>query len=297
VSTQNVSNFLNQEFYRARPADHLQSRIQYLVLLGARGDDVWDLMSDGVEFGRISVALGQAPTTGERASYVTTEAQAVFHHAAEALLRLFIAHRNLPPCPWIELARMTSFGAFKESVEELAGPDWSPESLGALLPVFLGQVDASQDDLIEAQAVLQQFLQLVSRHYLDGGRMYNAIKHGFAVQSAHHRVTVGDPDDSDPFFEAAGETVTYLEHTSDDVGRHWKLTTMMMSAEHALALATFVVTEVEALWTVAQQRYVPSGRTVDIPCINRRNLQTLQQMESEREMTTFSRGVFDEPRV
>ena len=289
-------SFLNREFYEADPADHLQSRIQYLVLIAARGDDVRDLMSEGVELGRLRLALGPAPTRGAHASYVTTEAQGVFHHAAEALLRLFLAHRDLPPCPWLEVARLTSFGPFKAKVEELAGPDWSPESLDALLPVFLGHVDASEGDLLEAQAVLQQFLQLVSRHYLDGSRMYNAIKHGFAVQSAHHRVTVGDTDGSDPFFEAAGETVTYLEQTSDDLGRHWKLTTMMMNAEHALALATFAVTEIEALWTVAQQRYVPRGEIVDVPCINRRNLQTLQEMESERAMATFSRGVFDEPR-
>ncbi len=80
--------------------------------------------------------------------------------------------------------------------------------------MFLGQVEAPKRELDEAARVLEQFLRIIARHYLDGGRMYNAIKHGFAVQAGRHRVTVGDPDGSDPFFDVAGETVTYLEHSS-----------------------------------------------------------------------------------
>ena len=38
-------------------------------------------------------------------AYVTTESEVLLHHAAEALLRLFLAHRGWPVCPRLEGCR------------------------------------------------------------------------------------------------------------------------------------------------------------------------------------------------
>lgn len=303
VPSTDVSRFLNHEFYATNPALHLSSRIHHLLLVAARGDELHQMMDEGPSLGRLALVPGTRPTKRERSAFVTAEAQTLLHHSAEALLRLFIAHRDAPDCPWVELARLTSFKVFKRRVAQLAAPEWSAEDRAALVPVFLGDVEASRDEVEGARNVLQQFLTILAGHYLDGAKAYNAIKHGFAVQAARHRITIGDATDTaegagdtagDVGFEATGETVTYLEYETDAHGRHWRLTTSLMNSEHALTLASYAVYEIEALWIVAKKRYARSGDSDLIPCLNRSNIETLQAMESERVMSRFSRGVFDE---
>lgn len=307
-----MSAYLNHEFYSGDPAQHLASRIHYLMLVAARGDEVDRLLAQGLKLGRLSLLSGggDGPTPTERSAFVTAEAQTLLHHSAEAMLRLYLAHRALPECPWVELAGLTNFRTFKEHVSKLATGPWTEQDRARLVDVFLGNVEGTPEKFDEAKDALQQFIVTLAHHYLNGSNSYNAIKHGFAVQAGRHRITVGIAQgdessdqprdysndlDSDLRFESTGETVTYLEHSRGDAARSWRLTTAMMNAEHALAIAQFAVTEIEALWMVARHRYTGAPMPAQVPCLNRENVATLRELDGEREMLTFSRHVFDEP--
>jgi hypothetical protein len=52
-------------------------------------------------------------------AFLITESQALYHHVSEALIRLFLAHSTLPPCPWIEVAALRNFGVFEQRAAEL----------------------------------------------------------------------------------------------------------------------------------------------------------------------------------
>lgn len=307
-----VSAYLNREFYSGDPAQHLASRIHYLMLVAARGDEVDGLLTQGLKLGPLSLVGGEGdrPTPTERSAFVTAEAQTLLHHSAEAMLRLYLAHRTLPECPWVELAGLTNFRTFKERVSKLETGSWKEQDRARLVDVFLGNVEGTPEKFEEAKDALQQFIVTLARHYLNGSNSYNAIKHGFAIQAGRHRITVGIEQgdessdqprddgkdlDSGLGFEATGETVTYLEHSRGDAARSWRLTTAMMNAEHALALAQLAVTEIEALWMVARHRYTGAPMPTQVPCINMENVATLRELDSERELLTFSRHVFDEP--
>lgn len=52
--------------------------------------------------------------------YAVAESSVLLHHAAETLFRLYLAHRELPPCPWLEVSRLRNFAAFKKQAEALS---------------------------------------------------------------------------------------------------------------------------------------------------------------------------------
>jgi hypothetical protein len=111
---------LNERFYTADPADYFRIRLSTLVLVAGRAGDLLGLLKEGVEYGRIQA---KADTDAEVdaadiARYVTIESQVLLHHAAEALIRLFLAHVGNPPCPWFELSAETDFGNFKRRVQD-----------------------------------------------------------------------------------------------------------------------------------------------------------------------------------
>ena len=284
---------LNREFYAANPAGHLHTRLNFLTLLAARGDQVTALMEDGAALGAVELKGHTPPSSGSLRYYATTEAQALMHHSVEALLRLYFAHATMPPCPWIELTRLTHFPEVKRRVKQLSGDDWPAKMEEGIEPVFLSFIDASPGQIAEGRKVIKAFIQIASTHYLQGAKLYNAIKHGFAIQAGRHRISFSE-EDGRAEFSIEADSVTYLEHTSEGRSRHWDLTTAMMNVEHALAIAAYSVTQIEALWMVARQRYAPTGAPFNVPMLNQANLDVLLRMESDLNRAYFSRHVFDE---
>jgi hypothetical protein len=285
---------LNRDFYAANPAGHLHTRLNFLTLLAARGDEVTALMEDGATLGEVELKGHTPPSPEALRYYATAEAQTLMHHSVEALLRLYFAHATLPPCPWIELTRLTHFPEVKRRVKQLSGDDWPAEMDEGIEPVFLSFIDAAPAQIAEGRKVIRAFMQIAGTHYLQGAKLYNAIKHGFAVQAGRHRISFGEKDDGSAEFSIEADSVTYLEHTSEGRHRHWDLTTAMMNVDHALAIAAYSVTQIEALWMVARQRYAPTGEPFNVPMLNQANLDVLLRMESDLNRTYFSRHVFDE---
>jgi hypothetical protein len=101
---------LNEAFYRARPHAYFNQRLETLVLIAGKSGQLDELLAQGVTLGRLKA--GGAPTPDltehqraeaeqDRERFVIAEAEVLLHHAAETLLRLYLAHEGLPPCPWL----------------------------------------------------------------------------------------------------------------------------------------------------------------------------------------------------
>lgn len=98
---------LNEEFYEGAPADYFMRRLTLLGLLADRAEELDDLMRTSVSIGRLALRLEGSPNPDSdeareerqrRDRFVTTEAWTLLHHAAETILRLYLAHSEAEPC-------------------------------------------------------------------------------------------------------------------------------------------------------------------------------------------------------
>ncbi|MEU3466084.1 hypothetical protein ABZ721_39890 [Streptomyces sp. NPDC006733] len=248
---------MNQSFYAGDPADYFRRRFHLLMLAAGKTDEINQLLADGFTFEdiRVDVPVSEPTDDAERAhaGFITTEAETLLHHASEALLRLFFAHAELPPCPWLECARMRLPAAFMNRVRDLCEKPIPKEQIGR---VFLAKVPDGDDPAWSQQVHdLERFLRFVARRVLDDKTLYNAAKHGLAVLAGPSSVSITN-DQSGASFGASGQSMSFLEvHAADDNVKTWRLTTRWLSAKDSMWLTGLVITEMNTLWALARAYY------------------------------------------
>ncbi len=200
---------LNETFYRARPHAYFNQRLESLILVAGKSEKLQDLLAEGVTVGALKAGGAPVPerTDDERSElnqdrerYVIADTVVLLHHAAETLLRLYLAHENLPPCPWLKMAEERNFAAFKSRVDKLGEDLAGHRRHDELAKVFFGTGDRtalSPEPLEDAwRNGLENFgtwMSWFAQHFLDAN-VYNAAKHGLAVHPGEAAFQLGDDE-------------------------------------------------------------------------------------------------------
>ncbi len=248
---------LNREFYASDPAYYFRARLDLLLLAAAKPDELDSLLAEGFNYGEITVRPDESQAENDNRvslqSYISTEAEVLLHHAAEALLRLYLAHAREQPCPWLECAGLTSFALFKREVAKLKDGQIVPENISR---VFLGRAyDASNGELKTHVDTMVKFLRLIAKRILDDSHLYNAAKHGLAVLSGPTSLIITD-EQTGASFGGGGPSLRFLEiQTSSKKEQQWHQTTRWVDAEHTMAMIFAVITAISNLWSIARARY------------------------------------------
>ena len=190
----------------------------------------------------------------------------LLHHAAEALVRQYLAHRGAPECPWLEIARQRSFAEFKAAVAGLRdGP--GAGQCEDLVKVFCGEGDgrtpAALANIALAGDGLEALLAYAAEMLLDEAGMYNAIKHGIAAIPGTRQLP--------PEVLAAGRgavmrgdgvSLLTLEPVGEARERRWTRVIRYVDVAENTALTRLLAEQLENLWSVARARYLatPLGR-------------------------------------
>ena len=260
---------LNERFYTADPADYFRTRLSTLALVAGRPGDLLDLLKEGVEYGRIW-AKADSDEEVDAAGvdrYVTIESQILLHHVAEALIRLFFAHVDSPPCPWFELSAETDFGGFKRRVEDQlvkARRRRALEEEAAF--VLLGRRSPRPDEDAarwnDATENLARFLRVYAGRWLKDSHVFNAMKHGLAVIPGDALFQIVD-DDGRAIRLGEGTSVEFLEakewekdHGGRRTRRVWQTTTRWLDIQESLGLVQIGALMIDSLWLVAKHRYL-----------------------------------------
>lgn len=206
---------LNETFYAAEPADYFGQRLENLILTAGNPDGLHRLMQEGVTYRGLNVGgesqhradpddeakeTDKATKTAEH--FVIAEAEVLAQHVGETLLRLYVAHASLPPCPWLEMSRVRSPADFKERVRRRFGDDTDPSDpahLAAVARVFHVTDDPSslgpappQDEWDKSVANIESYLRHFAGQFLGRAALYNAAKHGLALMPTEMSVKLGD---------------------------------------------------------------------------------------------------------
>lgn len=243
--------YFNEAFYRADPAEYLRTKLNLLLLASARPAELNGLFRAGFEHAGIAFSPEQdddAEDEGDDESYRsfrTIEAIRLHHHAAETLVRLYIAHLNRPAAPWTDVAERTTFWRFKRTVQETI-LDMEPAD-GALGFVFLGRTtpgDMGTDVWSSWLESLRAFLQHAASTFLDA-RVYNAIKHGLGVAAGAAQLSIGG-------ISMGFGTSVDIPKRSDE--SDWRVETNYVSPEISMRHVWIIAEMIDLLWTVGRGR-------------------------------------------
>ena len=260
---------LNAMFYEARPHDYFGQRLSNLILVAGKRSGLEALMAEGVTFGDLSAPAGQ-PSCGsaeerDKAAelFVTAETEVLCHHAGETLLRLYLAHEGLPPCPWLEVSRVRYPRDFKVLVKRRFGPEIDgadPKRREALAKIFYStdsrerlEPMPSEESWNESLRVIEMYLRHFARQFIDKAALYNATKHGLAVMPSTSTMQYNDG----ALVSADGPAIEYLYLREREDGQsRWYRGTHWVKRDVQMAFAYRACQLIDMLWTVAKSRYL-----------------------------------------
>jgi len=266
---------LNHGLYTAEPHEYFSHRLFFLMLAADRTIDLAQFVRGGLEVDKVK--LGPNPEATEdkeskqqRYRFVLAESLTLLHHVAETLLRLYFAHAGTPPAPWLALARDRSPEKFKAKVRRRFTDNnhLTEEDREVIATVFHGSSDLTSIDppppperVAAGITNIDRWLRYFAREFLDYAPLYNATKHGLAIQPENAELTFSEADADEAFLTMVGPTILYLEQREHEGRKKWSETTRWFSLEETLLASRIGIKMIEGLWDVARARYV--GANVD----------------------------------
>ena len=99
---------LNREFYTAEPGDYFRCRLRSLLITISNSPAINEALKQGITYGKIGLRLRPNAEPDDKAVelYGSMESVNLLHHVGECMLRLYLAHVEQQPCPWLELSRL-----------------------------------------------------------------------------------------------------------------------------------------------------------------------------------------------
>lgn len=255
---------LNQEFYSGSPHYYLRQRMYAVVLMCGQSFALAEALQEPVwldDFGIQGPALRLPSETAP--DYAAMEAVVLFHHAAEAMFRLYFAHEDLRPCPWLEVSRRDRPGEFKQKVQAFADSLATPETQTKVMSAFRGPGAAESANhpgpvgewMIGRDGIVY-LLGLVARYMLNDAPLYNAAKHGLTVVSRPVGVKISVPGEA-PFITTEGPALTFLRAPNPrETGSVWAKQHTWIKPSGWLKMTELIIREIESIWSVARANYL-----------------------------------------
>jgi hypothetical protein len=271
---------INAGFYVAEPADYFRLRIEMLLLTMARRTDVAALLAEGVEWHNVSLTpkshkseeLGDEEVARRMEAVGIADAEVIYHHVVECLLRLTLAHLRLPACPQLEMARLRGPGEFKRRVTSGLLEREAASLADDLWPVFYGGDDLiaclnptpAQGEIAGAKIGVARWMQRFALTWLERAPIYNAAKHGFAISAGDGAVSLAAVGPSTIALSREGPVISYLGEQRVDDGRRWAHFMSFTEPDASLGAAHLACDLVDQLWSIAHHRYVGTPRRTTI---------------------------------
>ena len=253
---------LNNDLYRLEPWVYFRFRLRNLILTAGRELELQNLLGEGATVDGFNIgvknhspklALDEDERSDQQA-FVVLEAEVLLHHAAETLLRLYIAHEGDPECPWIAIA--SERWNFKKKVRNLRENLSTPAYRDRAATVFFGSSNwedlspaVSEDEWNHHLDLSIQWLSWFAAYILDG-EVYNAAKHGLGVQPKNMALSVG-VDGIPDLLNGSGPCLEYLHTSRDDAGqKHWRRTTKWVLLDKTFGSIHIACALIHRLWSV-----------------------------------------------
>lgn len=255
---------LNATFYSSGgPHEYVRARLQAIIFTLTDSEEADKILERGLSVGPLQGQASMRLSEEARTRYAQMESNVLLHHAGESLLRLWLAHNDSSPCPWLTVASLTSARDFKIEAAKYANADTSHMTADDIASVFLGGrtpeeagLTISQESWEDSVDGFRELLRVVADQITGQANLYNAAKHGLVGVPADH----GDMNLGHDLRIAGGIGITYLQKKPDDPSNHngprsWWATTSFPSLATDLFLIELIVRAIHSLWNVARRKF------------------------------------------
>lgn len=246
------------------PHGYLRVRLRNLYLWMGNPAGMYHLLGEGVKFEEMAIShSGEADEEDEeeRRRFAAIESEVLLHHVSETLLRLYLVHAKLPPCPWLELSRERDFKKFKKEVGKLRDRLFSEEESERIHQVFhvnseRTAIKPSPDGETWEQAAenIARFLSFYASHFLNSAP-YNAAKHGLALTVGEQGFALGAGREGEPFLSRRGPAIEYLKVGDAGSRPRWSREVKWIVAKRMVPLIYMGCNLIEGIWNVGAGRY------------------------------------------
>lgn len=279
-SLQRSLDAINREFYRQSPRDYFERRLYSMAMMAGRPELVRDALADGLSVGAATFHHANWPVHDERQrDYLAVESQAILYHAAEAVLRLLIAHYPRDgSSPALNLAAMTSHREFYSKLRSyfVESTDDQLDHLiertihGFTSPEGMPTIDDPEftpEAAMKGKANLRTLLRYLARLVLEEDYRFinNAAKHGLAVRAGEHGFRIGGttPDDR-PMVDQSGEALGCLAVVRDRASNQTGVDQVIVWANPVrnVAIIDYVLVVVDSMWSIARNRILDEQQVV-----------------------------------
>lgn len=267
---------LNATFYSSGgPHEYIRARLQATIFTLTESEEADAILAKGLDLGSLKGQASARMSEEARRRYALMETTVLLHHAGEALLRLWMAHKDSQPCPWLEVASLTSAKTFKEKAEKYAAADTGHMSDNDIASIFLGGVTSEEAGVEMDQGLwdnaidgFRELIRIVAVRITGEANLYNAAKHGLVGVPADH----GDLMMQEGLRMAGGAGITYLQKKPDDPADRsgtwrWWATTSFTGLQTNIFLIELVIRAIHSLWSVARRKY--AGYPGDLVLVSR----------------------------
>jgi hypothetical protein len=251
---------LNRAFFAGEPADYFQMRLRRLVQFAGSTDAQERATARTYRVGNLEMRVPsveeEPPDEKARDAFLAVECEMLLHHTAETVLRLFLAHRNAPAVPWVEVTKLRRPGDFKRAVSSgVSQPRALPRLRREVGWLWAGNHDASEGHEAEWNKIVDRVLPYL-QHFADIVRsrapLYNAAKHGLVVQPGDRKISlVGVPG-----MTAEGPSLAWLDQAPDQTDNYWLVKNRWLDIELDAALIFAGGQLLRGLWMLARTRYL-----------------------------------------
>jgi hypothetical protein len=251
---------LNERFYKMSPYTYLDMRLKSLVLMASGSEKLDDLLAEGVSYQDLTLSEPEPANQLELDKYAALESTVLLHHACEAMLRLYLAHEYRTECPWLKLAATTSPRDFKSQVRKLGTELTSRDRIADMLEAFSYTADwtkfdgATEDVWLSHEAALVQLVDYAIREVLNNANVYNAAKHGLAVQPGEVSFSLGGRPGHKPLIRQDGPALNHLEMSGNADDRHWQLRTTWVNPLSNLARVHLMTLQIRNLFEAGRSQ-------------------------------------------
>lgn len=281
---------LNRTFYGIEPHDYFDVRLALLMVLAGKPGVVRDAIREGLEYQ--GLRAGRRPADDgepveddteddeekQAKEFVISESVGLLHHVSETLLRFYLAHVGLPPCPWLEIAEERNPEGFKKKVSaRFDGHPLDSDRRAEIAQVFYGQALPSGDgppaDVWDASLEnIEQWLTHFATWFVAEAHLFNAVKHGLAVQPGEASMELITPADETrgdrrPLIHASGPSIGFLERSGDPA--QWHYTTRWVEPDRLMGETYIAMTLLGYVWRVGRLRYTDLGERERIGLLDR----------------------------
>lgn len=249
---------LNSDYYAESPATYLRTRIMLLIALRDHAKPVDKGLAIGMSGWGMTAQSHEPLDEDAIDSFAVVESISLKHLAAEALVRAYLAHVNMPACPPLTLASLTNFRDFKRATESILN---DPPALDTIRRLFRGLTskpeNVASQDWDDDGEVLSYLLRRAADLILNHSHVYNSTKHGLAVQPRTSAVTIGADDPVGPVIDHSGSSIRYLSKGRRDADGldPWSEIIQFEFPSINLTLASAFTDALEALHDIAAARF------------------------------------------